>query len=242
MILDFSQRYFLLPHIPKTAGTSLRFHFHAHLASHSEFVHWSHRGRREARAQSLSPYDEADAGQRAQARVVFGHLVDRNTETHFLPRAPLRVLLFRSPRDWEISRYNHRMNNRLKRGLAVLPFAQWVSQEEPIHSQFDWLLRHYAGLPRARVMPQAERDRRALELLDSFHWLVPLEDFDALMQPLFDALGVPALRQRRNVSGADRGAHFQDTAVNRELLETLCARDAALFQTLRARAANQRGD
>ncbi len=193
---------YVVPHIPKTAGQSLRHHLLDHLEPHVAFIHLGPRGMREAAERGLAPFAERTPDARRQARVIFGHYVSLETAALVPGRTPRYVTFLREPAARLVSHYNFDMTVRRRRDDGpVEDFATWQASK-PRNFMSYWIVQNVLGRP-AHTMSEAELFREADEALEWF-WLVGItEQFARDSGRLMAALGLPPVGERHNVGGRD---------------------------------------
>lgn len=225
-------RVFLFTHIPKTAGTSLRYHFQKHLVDQDTFIHLANKGDKQAREQGLLPFAERPVEQRMRARVILGHNVNHQTKKLIGHNSPHELVLLRDPVAWEISRYNQYANAKALRGQSYLPYDAWY-HTEPLHCQFDWLLRHYA---RQDDVPTDTRAKESLVLglLNQFTQVGFVDKLMVHLQPILDTLDISSDIKSENVTGENRKSDlFREDGANENRLMDRLEEKVELFAKIK---------
>jgi hypothetical protein len=219
---------YVFPHIPKTAGSSVHYHLKTNLVCEREYIHIPIDYSTRAELLGELPFTLRDARERAAAKVIFGHGVVRR-HAEFVPGKTLReITTLRDPAERMVSHYNFWMNVLEKRGEPLPSFEEWYAGE-PRNYQTHWLARNYLQLdvetlPESRILDEVSR------LLDSFWLVCTLPTFESDIQLLWDALGLPAMSSRQNVTGVTHNKRFElDPALRRRLAEEN-ASDETLYQ------------
>lgn len=225
---------YIITHIPKTAGTSLRVHFQTHLTDQVEFIHLANRGHNKANRMAMVPFQHRDSQSRNQAKVIFGHQVNKNTKNLITGKSIIEVVIFRKPKAWEISRFNQYAHSVSREQNLDLSFAEWsdASKTKKLHSQFDWFLEKYHQT-KVSTMPADQRDQLLFESLSHFKHIFFVEDFPDCLKPILDDLNVSnSLTKNTNVVGLDKPNLYESNESNEQLLIDLCKRDVATYDLL----------
>ena len=227
-----AHRVFLFTHIPKTAGTSLRYHFQKHLVDQHSFIHLANKGDKQARQQGLLPFAERPLAQRLAARVILGHNVNHQTKQLIGHNTPHELVLLRDPVAWEISRYNQYANAKALRGQPYLPYDDWFDSE-PVHCQFDWLLRHYALQADIPTDPKA-KEQQTVALLNQFTQVGFVNKLLVHLQPILDTLGISSDIKSENVTGENRKSDlFREDGANENRLMNRLDEKIELFAKIK---------
>lgn len=192
------KRVYIFAHIPKTAGTSLRYHFQKHMIDQSEFIHLANKGDKVAIQNGLLPFAQRSVDERNKAIVILGHNVSKFTASLVPGKIPYQLVFFRDPIEWEISRYNQYANAKLFRNKEYLSYGDWFELEK-IHSQFDWFINNYCL---EAVAPSiGSKYTQLVQNLRKIDFVGFVDKIDAEIRPVFKDLGVPEVMQRENVTG-----------------------------------------
>jgi hypothetical protein len=225
---------YVFPHIPKTAGSSVHFHLLTHLEYDKSYIHIPIDFSMREELRTGQPFTLRDARERSEARVLFGHGVAKR-HAEFVPgRVPRAITTLRDPAERMLSHYNFWMNVLEKQGKPLMSFEDWYAAE-PKDYQIRWIAETYLQTNVSRMSPRQISDI-ASEALDSFWLVCTLPTFESDIQILWDALSVPPLASRQNVSGVTHKLRFEMTdAVRRQVVEEN-ALDVELYQRWLRRA------
>lgn len=225
---------YLISHIPKTAGSSLRMHLRTHLRDQVEFIHLANRGDNQAKRQNRLPFAQRPPQERNQAKVILGHQVNQQTAQWISGKTIKPVVLFREPEAWEISRFNQYANVVRRETGQTLSFADWCDPKRvnKSHSQFDWFLEKHLEIS-VRMRSIEQRNELLDQTLESFAHVLFVEDLPACLEPIFASLNIPtSLPKNTNVVGLDKPDFYQANPANQRLLSQLCAKDVDTYQRL----------
>ena len=210
---------YIMHHIPKTGGVSIRNWLIRHLGLHRGLVHYGVAGELFCMQRHLPFLEQMTPAQLHNVRVVMGHYVTGATAELFPGRKVCRIIILREPVERLISQYNHAMHFWcIGMGRPRIDFYQWfethavekydykdamrsqgLTPEIAFQSQAslgpNYMARFIAQNFETRDWPLLEGNEFAAkinELLESF-WLVGLtERLGALATALGRALGIPA--------------------------------------------------
>jgi hypothetical protein len=189
---------YIFAHIPKTAGTSLRYHFQKHLKDQVEFIHLANKGNKVAQQQGRLPFSHRSEQERDQAKVILGHNVNKDTAALVPFKKPFTIIFFRNPVDWEISRYNQYANAKHFRGETFLDYRAWRKIEK-VHSQFDWFLNNYCL--ESPLADSNDKLNQVIAYLNKFDFVGFVDNIDSDMKPIFQSLSIPETMKPENVTG-----------------------------------------
>ena len=223
---------FIFTHIPKTAGTSLRYHFQKHLEDQKTFIHLANKGHKTAEKQGLLPFSQRSEQKRNQAQVILGHDVNIDTAALVPGKQAFRLVYFRDPVGWEISRYNQYAHARRMRELSVLCYSDWFNQENT-HCQFDWFLQNHCILSQIPSY-QDEKFNLICQYLDVMQQVGFVDQIDQDMKPIFKSLGIPAEMQAENVTGRFKKMDvFKENSSNQAKAVDNCFTENQFFLKIR---------
>ncbi len=210
---------YIMHHIPKTGGISIRNWLAKHLGMHRGLVHYGVTGELLCMQHKLPFLEQMTPAQLHNVQVVMGHYVTEATADLFPDREIRRIIVLREPVRRLVSQYNHAMNLWCnKMGRPQIDFLEWY--ETHAIEQYDYknALRNQGLTPEIAFQSQASlgpdymgrfisqnfgmRDWPSLEshefaakvngLLESF-WMVGLtERLAAVAAALGHQLGIPA--------------------------------------------------
>lgn len=185
----------LFPHIPKTGGTSLLYHFRRQLGDDRILILGPH-----ARAQRFlgcqPQFEELTEKELAPIRVIQGHGVDQSA-IPVLGAENLRLLVvLRHPLSLTRSRYNHMYN--MMAGRQATLSSEEFKQRDP----GDVMCRNLVGSFPEFVDPEAGDDlaEQAISVLKGFDYVLTTENMDRQVVPLSRAMGLDPTLERRRVA------------------------------------------
>ena len=228
------EEVFIISHIPKTAGTSIRIHLQKHMKDQLDFIHLANKGHKWAAEKGLKPFPERSTVERHQAKVIFGHQVNYLTKYMVADKKPIEVVYFRDPIKWEVSRFNQYNNHLANSGNETISFEVWINEIEKVHSQFDWFLSNYLCLKGEISKLSAKAKKHLLwSTLNQFDYVFFTESFDVSSQILFNSLNVPLKAIKENVVGLHKKNFFTFTAQEEVLINNLCKDETVLYNELK---------
>ncbi len=208
---------YIFTHIPKTAGTTLRYHFQKHLLDQVEFIHFANKGNHLAKTSGRIPFEKRDLNARMKAKVILGHNVNKNTKKLVGSNKVIELIFFRDPLAWEISRYNQYANARNLKSENFLCFREWY-QTEKIHSQFEWYLINYCLIQNIPNDEQQYFDLVAQNLLN-YHIVGFVDSLLVHIAPIFNKLGISSVMKAENVTGKNNKVNiFNEDSTNMSFL------------------------
>lgn len=217
---------YVLPHIPKTAGQSLRTHLQHTMPDAQEAIgvinqHPDHQG----------PELTELASRGARLKLITGHRATRALVSHFPGREIRWVTLLREPKSYMVSRFNYSERNAELTGAAArIAFRKWSASHS--NGQTRWLLSVFAGhdLAKMHAAGQAAMEARAAEILADFWCIGRVEDIGGTLARFFTAIGASTdFSTHRNVSGLDYPKRLKLTPEIAEMLVPLTRIDQALY-------------
>lgn len=190
---------FLLPHVPKCAGTTVERHLAAHLGA----AFWSP----PRRARSLPvelfgrKWDARLPGPAEGVRVAAGHYLGRSVERLFAGREIWRGVLLRDPAALLLSWYNYRAMRYRAAGKAAYPFELELAAR-PADPIAHFLLERWCELPWWRIARLSAEEKRAMldRVLGGFDRVADIAQADALIAEVSGRLGIPTTAGRRNTA------------------------------------------
>ena len=183
----------LIYHIPKTGGQTIRNHLAGELERGIVYLHLG-----KLDLETALTYEDIaalDAETRSRVRVMSGHPLERRFADLF-PGRPIREVVFiRDPASRFVSHYNFSMTMRSRRGDPPIDFEQYLD-EQPENFMTGALARFFG------VRDRPKRLSDVLYVLSQL-WLVGrTENMDMILPYLFSGIGLPPSRAERvNVTG-----------------------------------------
>lgn len=230
------EKVYIISHVPKTAGTSIRVHLQKHMTDQVDFIHLANKGHKWAAEKGMKPFPERTETQRNQAQVVFGHQVNYQTKALVNLKQAVEIVYFRTPIKWEISRFNQYNNHLVNAGEEPISFEHWAHHIEKTHSQFEWFLGNYLCLKgEVKKLSHTAKTHLLMNTLEQFDHVFFTEDFGLSSQYLFKQLGVATQAERENVVGVHKKDYFNHSADELAMINQLCAPDIELYQQLQSK-------
>jgi hypothetical protein len=195
-------RVYIFIHIPKTAGTSLRYHFQKYLIDQQDFIHFANKGNKMAIKNKILPFEQRPLIERNKAKVLLGHNINIDTKKLFTNKEIIETVIFRSPQEWQISRYNEYANSRILRSENYYSYDEWVKIEK-IHSQFDWFLLNYCKEIQIPI-DEDEKYKLINEQLAKLSHVFFVDELEQSMKYIFDDLNISDKVKKENVTGENR--------------------------------------
>lgn len=224
----------IVSHIPKTAGTTLRRHLKLFFEDQEELIHLANRGKEYCQYHKIPFFTERSEIDRVSAKVIIGH--DVNFDTKFLVSSNKirEMVVFRSPKAWEVSRYNQYVNRLVFRGQPPISYEKWITSTNKIHSQFDWFLSNYLSLAgRVNALSLDLKKHLLFSTLDQFDEVFDVSDVESMITMILEAFNRNNKRidiVNQKVVGVDKENYFETSSLNNELLEQTCENDEEIYQ------------
>lgn len=223
-----SSSLYILPHVPKCAGSTVQDHFGRMLApgaavsiySRGECAHW-------ARPERV-PQTE-----REKVRLIGGHRVPRAVCRGFAERPIREAILIRDPVSFNVSMYNFLIGRPPEQsGIpADLPFETWYAGYKR-NRIVRFLMRNYFQFSEIgfRLMPSRRKLAYLNERLSEFWFVGTQSDCNELIGRIAGDLGVSDRVVSRNTAKPDalRPADLPSSLVTRILEDNVL--DAELFE------------
>lgn len=184
----------VFPHIPKTGGTTLLFHFLEHLgpervASYGPFARISRFFGDEFQ------WEEMGKEALRRLRVVMGHGVRQNL-LQLMPHQDIRFLVvLREPAAHVRSRYTHAEKAQTLRGGTLSSREFWQHTETDMIARF--LVARFPAFADAQA---ADLAAQARSVLTKFDYVCATDRLDHQIEALAALLGVPAQLKRERVA------------------------------------------
>lgn len=184
----------VFPHIPKTGGTTLLYHFRKNFGDNNILSYGPHN--RCVRFFANKPQlEELSAQRKSQLRIIQGHGVN-DMILPLLPDEKVKLMVvLRNPTGLTRSRYNHHKNGLAKRGIEVTSDSFLRSEKGDIMSQI--LLKKFNNFFDRSA--NTRRDR-VVSILQKFDYVFTTEQLDAQVGGLMDELALPHELERRRIA------------------------------------------
>jgi hypothetical protein len=188
---------YFFPHIPKTAGQTIRLHLAEHCAA-GTFLHVARPG---LESRLLGRASGDGAVDPAKLRALAGHYLSQAHEIFFPGRDIRRAVLLREPIDLHLSLYNFRMMSNLARGLGTYSFDLHL-RSSPNNFMSHHLLGRWLGTrwPRAATMADGEKYALLNRALSQFWFVGSHVDCDRLIAAVSRDLALPPAARRANTA------------------------------------------
>lgn len=194
---------YLLPHVPKCAGSTVEIHLRDHL----EDGFWSpgKRSRHLPINFLRRKFDATPPAAPEEIVAVSGHWVGRSVERLFPGRQLWRGVLLREPAALVLSWYNYRMMRYSATGRSPYPFALHLRSLPP-DPVAHFLLERWLELPwwRLAKLSPGEKCRMLDEMLDRFDFVGDISDCDRLIALLSKRLDIPPVAASINTADSWR--------------------------------------
>ncbi len=216
---------YLIYHVPKTGGQTIRNHLARTLERDLDFIHLGKWDREEP----LSTEDVAalSPAQRDRLRSVSGHPVSRDLIPLFPSRTIREVVFLREPAARFVSHYNFNCTMRERRGEQAPLFEEFQAKMDA--NLMTTMLLDRLGLP------NSPRGFSLLLAELAKMWMVATDDsLDVLAPHLFSALGLdPRLPLRSNVTGHSIERHISPTPQLVDEIRSEARLDVLLYEATR---------
>lgn len=210
----------VFPHIPKTGGTTLLYHFRKNLGDNNILSYGRHN--QCVRFFENEPQlEEMLASDLSKLRIIQGHGVN-DMMLPLLPNEKIKLMVvLRNPIGLTRSRYNHNKNSLADRGISVTSENFLASEKGDVISML--LLKKFNSFFDRSA--KTRRDR-VISILQKFDYVFTTEQLDAQVAGMLDQLSLPHELERRRI--AEKKAVLD---VTDEELANANALDMELFET-----------
>ena len=184
----------LFPHIAKTGGTSVLYHFRNHFGPEGMFVYGPH-NRCKRFFGGLAQLEELSPEERASARVIQGHGVSQEVIGLMNDPAIRLMIVLREPVSLTRSRYNQRVNAAERKDLDISSekFMRKLARSEMTRKILD-------EFPDFADPDAPTPGQKAISVLRKFDYVVTTTEMATQLQPMFARYGLPQDMERRRVA------------------------------------------
>lgn len=187
----------VMPHIPRTGGTSLRLHAKTHLKPDGALVDLSAKTIREEEASGATPWHLRPKQERQNARFIIGHRVfEKDIKSGLAGRQIHYVTCLRDPAARWVSNYNFNIGRGwIESGTDFFSFYEKNKNRNSL-CLFLW--------NQFYEKPPASNDAMLaflIEELETFALVGVQEHYDYFARSICEFLGMPPLSKRYSASG-----------------------------------------
>lgn len=184
----------VFPHIPKTGGTTLLYHFRKNFGDNNILSYGPHNQCVRFFSDELQ-LEELTAPQKSQLRIIQGHGVN-DMILPLLPSEKIKLMVvLRNPIGLTRSRYSHYKNSLAQRGIEVTSESFLNSEKGDIMAQI--LLKKFNNFFDRSA--KTRRDR-VISILQKIDYVFTTEQLDAQVGGMMDELQLPHELERRRIA------------------------------------------
>ncbi len=197
----------VFPHIPKTGGTTLLYHFRRHLGDKSILSYGQH-NRVVRFFENLPQLEEMDADEIGKLHVVQGHSVSSDILPLLGSTKVKLLVVLRHPVGLTRSRFNQRKIGLSQRGLDI--DSESFLARDPENFISSTLLDKFNIF----IDPQAQTTRdKVISVLRKFDYVFTTERLDQQIQGLVDEMNLSGKLERRRVAETKAELDVTDAAL-----------------------------
>ena len=185
---------FLIPHIPKTGGTSLLYHFRMNFGD-DRVISYGPNSRVERFFRNFSQLEEMNDDELAGIKTVQGHGVSENLFPYFKNRNTKIIIVLRHPVSHIRSRFHHYSTTLASRGLKVTTNS--FLKSTPKNFLAATLIEKFPEFISDGAESQLEK---ATSILSKFDYVFTTENLDKQTPRFLKAYKLPKMDERRRVS------------------------------------------
>ena len=203
----------LFPHIPKTGGTSLLYHFRQNIGDNKVLIYGPHNRIIRFFANEYQ-YEELPKEKWQNLRVIQGHHVNENIYKYPFKIESKIIIVLRHPYAHANSQFNHRKNHLNRIGIDI-------DEEKYLQKRGNnFLVRTILKAFPSFIDDDSNNDfDKAISILKKIDYIFTTEHLNAQSQFLMQDLGLPKMTEKRRVAvnKISLKANEQDILKNNQL-------------------------
>ncbi len=248
-----NNKCFILFHIMKTAGTSLRKHLAKHLVLHESFIGTAVEHYQDEKEKGLTDFHLKSLEERNKAYVMMGHWITKDHARYVTEKDIYRVTFLRNPVARSLSHYNYEMRftapeyHDTKIGYGdfihtyraaalgsgetingIVPFEEWHAYQIK-DFMMQSVIVNYLKLGPAMLNPDRALEK-VIKCLDDFWFVGTQENYEHDVNYILSEMGLPRLERKSNVAGVDFKKYQEVTPEIESIIYHDDPQDRQLFQ------------
>lgn len=201
--MSTSDPIYMIHHVPKTGGVSLRNWLSQHLGFHRHMIHYGVAGEQFCKQHGLPFLDQLTEEHLRYVELVMGHYVTEATAEFFPGREVRRLIVLREPAKRLISQYNHAMTFWCQGlGRKQMDFYEWFERFAVEHYDYKDAIREQGLTPEISFQSQASlgpnyMGRFIAQNFKKEDWVaLPPEEFAAKVNELLESFWCVGLTEK----------------------------------------------